>query len=180
MILDLAAQEDELVRLPVLERAKLLAHAVLGHHLAGHLGGLLDVVRCTRGHVAAEVELLGGPTAERRRDVVLELALRAEVAILLRQRPGDAHRHASRHDRDLVDRVRVRQKLEAQRVAGLVVGDDVLLLLGDDARAPFGTEGDLLERLLEVDLGDDLPVPARGEDRGLVHDVREVRSREAR
>src|SRR5258708_32510539 len=39
---------------------------------------------------------------------------------------------------------------------------------------------DLLEGLLEVDLGDDLAVPARGQDRGFVHDVREIRAGEAR
>src|SRR3990172_7475369 len=45
LLLDLPAQEDELVGLAVLERPELLAHAVLRHHMASHLGGLLDVVR---------------------------------------------------------------------------------------------------------------------------------------
>src|SRR2546430_13312833 len=107
LLLDLAAKEDELVGLAVLQRAELLAHAVLRDHLAGHLGGLLDVVRRAGRDVAAEVELLSGPAAEGRGDVVLELPLRAEVPVLLRERPGDAHRHAARYDRDLVDRVRV-------------------------------------------------------------------------
>src|SRR5205814_2362270 len=73
-----------------------------------------------------------------------------------------------------VHRVRVLQQLEAERVAGLVVGDDPLLFLGDDARSPLGTERHLLERLLEVDLRDLLLVAARREDRGLVHDDRQV------
>src|SRR5687767_705396 len=179
LLLDLAAEEDELVRPAVLERAELLAHAVLRHHLARHLRRLLDVVRGAGRDVAAEVQLLRGPAAEGGRDVVLEFLLRAEVAVLLRQGPGDAHGHAAGDDRDLVDRVRVRQELEAERVATLVVGHDDLLLLADDARAALGPERDLLEGLLELGLADELLVPARGEDRRLVHHVREIRTGEA-
>src|SRR2546430_1931730 len=76
--------------------------------------------------------------------------------------------------------VRVLEELEAERMAGLVVGNDPLFFLGDDPRAALRAEGDLLERLLEVDLSDLLLVAARGEDRGLVDDVREIRAREAR
>src|SRR5581483_1439446 len=135
LLLDLAAEEDELIALAVLERPELLAHAELRDHLARHLARLLDVVGRSGGDVAAQVQLLGDPAAQRRRDVVLELAPRAEVAVLLREGPGDAHGHAAGDDRDLVDRVGVLEQLEAQGVAGLVVGHDPLLLLGDDARA---------------------------------------------
>src|SRR6266849_894032 len=179
LFLDLTAEEDELVAAAVLERAELLAHAELRDHLARHLGRLLDVVaRAGRG-VSTEVELLGDPAAERGGDVVLELPLGPHVAILLRERPGDAHGHAAGDDRDLVHRIGVLEQLEAESVAGLVVGHDPLLFLGDDARTALGTEGDLLERLFEVDLADRLLIAACGEDRGLVDDVGEVGAREA-
>src|SRR5256886_3387154 len=76
--------------------------------------------------------------------------------------------------------VRVLEELEAERMAGLVVGNDPLFFLGDDPRAALRAEGDLLERLLKVDLSDLLLVAARGEDSSLVDDVGEVRAREAR
>ena len=78
-----------------------------------------------------------------------------------------------------MDRIGVLEQLEAERVAGLVVGHDPLLFLGDHARTALRAECDLLERLFEVDLADRLLVAARGEDRGLVHDVGEVGAREA-
>src|SRR5438105_653923 len=179
LLLDLTTEEDELVAAAVLERAELLAHAELGDHLPSHLGRLLDVVaRACRG-VATQVELLGDPAAEGGGDVVFELPLGPHVPVLLRERPRHAHRHTAGDDRDLVHRVGVLEQLEAEGVAGLVVGDDPLLFLGDDARTALRTKGDLLERLLEVDLADGLLVAARCEDRGLVHDVGQVRAGEA-
>src|SRR5437867_2020185 len=81
LLLDLAAQEDELVGLAVLQRPELLAHAELRDHLARHVGRLLDVVARARRDVTAQVELLGDPPTEGRGDVVLELVARAEVAV---------------------------------------------------------------------------------------------------
>ena len=133
LLLDLTTEEDELVAAAVLERAELLAHAELRDHLPSHLGRLLDVVaRACRG-VATQVELLGDPAAEGGGDVVFELPLGPHVAVLLRERPRDAHGHAAGDDGDLVHRVGVLEQLEAEGVARLVIGDDPLLLLGDDA-----------------------------------------------
>src|SRR6266550_7959602 len=179
LLLDLTAEEDELVATSVLKRAELLAHAELRDHLPSHLGRLLDVVARTGRGVATQVELLGDPAAEGRGDVVLEFPLGPHVAVLLRERPRHAHGHAAGDDRDLVHRIGVLEQLEAEGVAGLVVGHDPFLFLGDDARTALGTKGDLLERLLEVDLADGLFVATRGEDRGLVHDVRQVGAGEA-
>ena len=60
---EVAAEEDLLFLLAERDRAELVAHAVLAHHAAGELGGLLDVVARAGGGVA-EDQLLGGAAAE--------------------------------------------------------------------------------------------------------------------
>ena len=67
-----------------------------------------------------------------------------------------------------------------QRVPGLVVGDRLLLALGDDHRAPLDAHQDLVLGVLEVDHLDDLLVLARGEERRLVDQVGQIGAREAR
>ena len=61
-------------------------------------------------------------------------------------------------------------------VTALVVRDDQLLGVGDDAALALGPGHDPLEGLLEVDLDDGLAVASRGEDCALVDEVREVRA----
>ena len=67
-----------------------------------------------------------------------------------------------------------------QRVAGLVDGGDPLLVLGDDHRAALGAHQDLVLGVLEVGHANDLLVEARGVERRLVHQVRQVGAAEAR
>src|SRR5439155_5583313 len=55
---DLATEEDVLLVLAEGERAQLLGHAPLAHHLARHLGGLLEVVAGTR-RLLLQHDLLG-------------------------------------------------------------------------------------------------------------------------
>ncbi len=90
-----------------------------------------------------------------------------------------AERHAARDDRDLVDRVGVRQLHREQRVTRLVNRGDALLALADDHRAPLGAHQHLVLRELEVEHANDLLVVARGVERRLVHQVRQIRAREA-
>ena len=109
-----------------------LGHAVLEHHRARDLGHLLEVVR---GAVRdpAEDDLLGGAARERDLHHVEELLLRVQVALLHRQVVRVAERLAAGDDRHLLDRQQVAHQVRHQRVAGLVVGEDALLLLGHDA-----------------------------------------------
>ena len=72
------------------------------------------------------------------RDLVHQVVARVVVLLVDRQLLREAERHAARDDRDLVDRIGVRQQHGQQRVAGLVDGGDLLLVVGDDHRAPFG------------------------------------------
>ena len=76
------------------------------------------------GRDRAEHELLGDAAAQQHRHVVDQLLARLQVAVLRGQVERVAERAAARHDRDPVDAVDRRQQLAAERVAGLVVGDD--------------------------------------------------------
>ena len=61
-------------------------------------------------------------------------SLLVDVALLVGELLGDAERHAGREDRDLVHRVGVVEHVGEHRVAALVVGDDLLLLLDERHR----------------------------------------------
>src|SRR6185295_15547869 len=61
LLREVAAEEDLLLLLAEGHGTELLAHTPLAHHLAGELGGALDVVARPRGHVPQD-ELLGGTT----------------------------------------------------------------------------------------------------------------------
>ena len=100
LLADLAAEEHELVALPERERAELVAHPELGDHPASQVGRLLDVVAGT-GRRVAEDQALRDVAAEQAGDLVLELGLGLEVAVLLREGHRVAEGHAAADDRDL-------------------------------------------------------------------------------
>src|SRR5206468_1247167 len=66
-----------------------------------------------------------------------------------------------------------------QRVARLVIGDRPLLGVTDDHRPPLDPHQDLVLGVLEVRHLDELLVLSRGEEGGLVDEVREVGPRKA-
>ncbi len=174
----LAAEEQVLLALGVGDRAHLLAHAPLGDHHAGQLGGLLDVVLGTAGDVAAD-KLLGHAPTEAHAQARQDLAAAQAVAVLLRQRHGHAQRHAARDDGDLVQRVGLLRQHGHERVARLVEGREPALGLGHDHALARAAEAQLVARLLEVG-GLDGVAPARhGHERGLVHQRFQVGAGEA-
>ena len=83
--------------------------------------------------------------------LVDQLLARLEVAVLVGQVERVAERAAARDDRDLVHAVDAGQQLGAQRVAGLVEGDDAALVLVERA-ARLHAGDDALERVVEVGL----------------------------
>ena len=66
-----------------------------------------------------------------------------------------------------------------ERVAHLVVRRDLPLLLGEEARLLLGAGDHAHDPFLELLLADRLPAAARGQERGLVDEVREVGAGEA-
>src|SRR5213594_692157 len=179
LLAEVAAEEYELLLVAHRHGAELLRHAPLRDHAAGHLRRALDVVLGS-GRDVVEDDLLRHPAAHDAGDLVHELVARDEVLVLLGKAQGPAESHAAGDDRDLVHRVGVRQRLHHQRVTRLVVGDDLLLLLGDAAALALGARDDTRDRLLQLVHADHLLVGAGGKDRGLVDQVRQVRATEAR
>ena len=179
LLAEVSTEEDQLLLVTEGQRAELIGHAPLGHHPARQLGRLADVVGGTGGDVA-KGDLLGDPAAEHDRHVIVELAARNEVAVL----GGKLHRptqgHATRDDRHLVNRIGVGQRFRHQRVPDLVVGDHVLLGLGDHPRFALGACDHPGNRFLELELSDRLLVVASCQDGRFVDQVAQVRSTEPR
>ena len=113
------------------------------------------------------------------RDLILQILARVVVLLVDRQLLRQPERHAARDDRDLVDRIGVRQLHGEQRVPGFVDRRDPLLVLADDHRAALGAHQHLVFRKLEVEHANDLLVVARGVQRRFVHQIGQVRTREA-
>src|SRR5665809_26636 len=67
-----------------------------------------------------------------------------------------------------------------ESVAGLVIRDDLLLLLGDDTATTLGTRDDSVDGLLELGHRYLAAREASSQKRGFVDDVREIRSGEPR
>ena len=78
-----------------------------------------------------------------------------------------------------MDLVGVLEVVADERVAHLVVGRDLALLLGEQARLLLRAGDHAHDPLLELVLLDHLLPIARGEERGLVNEVREVGAGEA-
>ena len=103
----LAAEEDVLLALAEGERAHPVGHAPLADHLAGHVGGLLEIVP-RAGGLLLEHDLLGGAAAQQDRDAVDQVVPRVVVLVVGGELLGEAQRAAARDDRDLVQRIGAR------------------------------------------------------------------------
>jgi hypothetical protein len=146
-------------------------------HRARDLGHSREVIGGAGGD-RAEHDLLRGAAAEQHGHVVDQLLARLEVAVLLGQVQRVAERAAAGDDRDLVHAVHARQQLGADRVTGLVEGDDPALMVVERA-ARLHAGHHALERGVEIGVHDHVAVLAGGEDRSLVAEVGEIGARQA-
>ncbi len=154
------------------DRADRVAHPPAADHLARDPGELLDVGLRARGDRAVD-ELLGDPAAERDLDPAGQVLDVVVGALVVGARDRHAQRHRARDDRDLAHRVRARREHADDRVARLVVGGAALLLVGQDDPARRA-EDDLLQRVGEVPALHLVVPAARGQQRRLVGEVRDV------
>src|SRR5581483_2213854 len=106
-------------------------------------------------------------------DLRQERALVVVEAVGPRRGDGHAEAHRARDDRDLPYGVGARRQHPDERVPGLVVGGPPLVL-GCEGQLACGAELDLLERVGKVAHPHAAVRPARGEQRGLVGEVRQV------
>ena len=126
-----------------------------------------------------EDDLLGDAAAHRVGELVEQLVARDRVLVVERHHHRVAEGPAARQDRDLGDRVGVVHRRGDERVAALVVGRDLALLVLHDAGAPLRTGDDAVDGLVERVVVDQLRVGAGGEQRGLVEHVGQVGTGEA-
>ena len=169
----IATQEHLMLSLAKDLRSQLLAHAQARNHLAGHLGGALEVVGRTGRDVVAH-EFLGHAAAQEHGELIEHLVFGLEEVVLGRQRERVAQRLAARNDRDLVHRVGVLQDMPHQGVTALVVGDGRALDVGHHAALALRTGDHALHGLLDLVHRDLVLMAARGEQRGLVEEIRQV------
>ncbi len=174
------AEENLLLVFGVAQRPELVAEPELGDHAPRQSRRAADVIRRAGRHaILAKDQLLGDAAAEQADHHRLYLDLRLAVLVALRQKHRHAERAAARNDRDLVQRL-VRLGVEhAQRVAGLVVGGQLLLVLGHHHRAPLGAHHDLVLGLFELGHSDRALAAAGRHQRRLVDEIGEVGAGEA-
>ncbi len=109
----------------VVDGADRVAHAPLGDHRAGDVGGALQIVLCACRNLA-QCDLFCGSAAEEDGELVPQVGARHQVAILERQLHRVAERtEAALDDRNLVHRIQPGQHRRDDCVTGLVVGDDL-------------------------------------------------------
>ena len=151
-----------------------------GDHHPGEPGRLLDVGGGAGGDlVPAEDDLLGDAAAHHDGEARGHLLEAHRQLVALGQLHDHAERTAARDDRRLVDRIGRRDVEGADRVAGLVIGGEPLLVLGHDQRAALGAHHHLVLGVLELGHGDDALAAAGGEQRRLVDEVHQVGAGEA-
>ncbi len=171
----IASDKDLVFIAAIIDHAHLVRHTVLGYHRAGNLGGLLDILGRARGHILKD-DLLGNPSSKRYHDILQHLALCIEHLILSRQRHRITSRpNPGRNDGNRVDRSHIRQHIEQDCMACLVVCSDTLFLLGDDPALFLRADPDLYEGTVDIFLTDEIVVFLCRNDSSLVHQVLKVR-----
>src|SRR5699024_4872534 len=128
------------------------------------------------GGRVAEDKLLGCTAAHREDQASEELGAVVHALIVFRGGHRVPASAAAGKDGDLVDPLDVLHRPGGQGVATLVVGGDLLLVLGDDLRGAARATHHAVGGLFQGVAGDDVAVHARGQQRGFVEDVLQVRA----
>ena len=181
LVAALAAAADERVSvvLAVLHGTHNRAHAVLHHHRAGDVRGHLNIRRSASGRVTKD-QLLGCAATHGEDQAGEQLGAVVHALVVLGGGHGMATGTTARQDRHLVNAVDVLHRPGSQRVAALVVGGDLLLVLRDDLRAAARSTHHAVGGLFQRVGGNHVAFHAGGQQGGLVQHVFQVRTRHAR
>lgn len=133
-----------------------------------------QVLRRT-GREVVEHRTFRDAASEPRRERIPEIALGGPTTLLERQLFGGPQRPPGRQDRHLRHRIGVVGRRSHQRVAGLVHGDAVLLLLSEQIGVLAFPDDETIASSVEVVLSDLVTVVPDSGDRRLVHEVLEPR-----
>src|SRR3990167_4977581 len=176
-----AAEEDLALLFGIHQRTELLGQAPFGHHVARQLGGTHDVVRRTGGHaIEAQGHLLGDTATEQRADLAGQGALAQAVTILFRQEHGHTQGSPAGDDRHLVDRIMLGHQAANDGMTGLMERRVELFLVRHDHGFALGAHHDLVLGQLEFLHLDQALAGTRGKQRGLVDQVGQIGTGEAR
>src|SRR5579872_2173179 len=178
MLRNLASEEDLLILLAEGDRTH-WAHAEFAHHAAGRIAGLLDVVAGAGGHLLEE-DFLGGAAAHHNGQAGFEIVLGIRVLVVERQLHGDAQRHSTRNDRNLVHGVGMIAHGGNQRVASLVISRDLLLFVAEQHALALCAHEHFVLGQFEVIHEYGLAILAGGVECSLVHHAGEIGAGEAR
>ena len=164
----------------ILQRAKLVRHAPLRHHVAGKAGRILDVARCAAAHlVVAEHQFLGDAAAHADSKVGVHLV--AVIAVIIAF--GQAHHHAqcaaARNDGGLVDRVRCRFMNGNDGMACLMKGGHALFVFGHHHRLALGAHHHLVFGVFKFLHRNETFRTAGRKQSSLVHQIGKISTRKA-
>ena len=173
---DIVAQKDILSALFVIDGSDGRRHSVAGHHLAGNICCLLDILGRSGGNVIQN-QFLGNAASETDHDLLQH----ASACVVHLIAVGQWHSVAARavaggNDGNCIDVADIRQFVEKNGMTGLVVGGDPFFLLGNNMALLFLTDPDLDESVLDIRLLDKLPVLLGSRDRGLIEQIFKIRT----
>ena len=167
------AQERVAVVGAVGDGPQLVAHAVLGHHGTGDLGGPLDVVGCAGGDVIQH-QSLGNTAAQQHHQLFPHLVPALVGPVLRGQVHGIATCHTPRDNGDLVDRILGTAVIGGNRMASLVVRGKLLFLFAHDTALLLRTHHHLDSGLLDLFHGDGPMILPGCQQGGFVEKVLQV------
>ena len=171
-----ADERGIVTQIPVVDRfqchhIKLLAHAIASDHGPCKLCGLLDVIGCPCCD-RAEDQFLCCPPAGVGSDLVFQLLFAHQVVVSLLHLHCVAERtRRARNDRNFLYRGRVALHRGNQRMADLVVGYDLLLMIRKDCILFLVSSYDNFNALLQIRLCDNLSSAADSPQSSLVDDI---------
>src|SRR5690348_123512 len=177
VLVDFAAEEDGFFFLAESERAE-FAHAPLADHVAGDLGGALDVVAGAGGDVAEE-KFFSAAAAHEHGEHGFEMVLGVGMLVVDGKLHGEAESHAARNDGDFVHGVGAGSHGGDEGVTGFVVRGVLLFLVGKNHGLAFDAHEDLVLGHFKIGHTDEFAVLARGPQGGFVDEIFEVGAGEA-
>ena len=166
--------------------SNLLTHAPLLHHALSDVGYFLDVVGSAGGDtILTENYLLGEAASKGYNKLSLEVLpavhARLKTRLLGSKESKSASSVGAGDDSDLLDLIVIGYEGTDDAVAGLVVGDEIVLLGGESGRASLllKTDHDAVDGAIDLFPANGRLLKAGSGDGSLVHEILELGTGEA-
>ena len=174
------AADEDLIRVGIVsDKTKVLRHTVLRNHGTRGSRRLFDILGCARCDIV-EDQLLCHTAAEAYGDVLHHFASRLEHIIVLRLRHRVARcARTCRDNGDRIDRLHIRQHMEQDRMACLMVCGDPFFFIRNDFTALLRTDAHFDESRLDIGLAHKSSAVLCRHNRCLVQQVLQLCASEA-